>query len=206
MPSHFLGYVVQNEECMFQTKLDINPTTFDHAVTSIDTQSIAKENNIHGPGDKISLMNLVSAFNLEYRNAHTASNDAAYTIICPIRMTMSGKLPKVPGRSLQAVVNGLEQHSRSTRAMVGIPNYCTKCGSTNHRRPRCFRDIPYCDKCRKTGRVDAMKTHIMSLCTHRSALLGQGWEDVWATRRSRRRRHSRVRRRLTNLFTYMYTG
>jgi hypothetical protein len=137
-PVILLGHAVQNEERMFRTKLGISSTAFDNVVATIDTQTIANENSIHGPGDKIGLKVLVQAFNLEHRNPHTASNDAAHTIVCAVQMVMSGKLPNIPGRSLQAVVNGSERHSWSTTAMVGIPGYCTKCDSTVHRRPKCF--------------------------------------------------------------------
>tara|TARA_R110002003_G_scaffold180_6_gene14381 strand:+ start:7453 stop:8385 length:933 start_codon:yes stop_codon:yes gene_type:complete len=162
----FLGHAVGNEIEMLQQELGVDPSVISNVVAIIDTQDIAREKGIRGRGQKIGLGHLMDVCDVSFRDAHTAGNDAAYTIIGALQMVIEGKFPNSPNRTLQAVVDALELYSRGVWPQVGVLNYCTRCGNFDHSRPQCYGRIKRCERCLKSGHEKAAYTHITRLCTH----------------------------------------
>jgi DNA polymerase III alpha subunit (gram-positive type) len=110
----FLGHAVDNELHMPQQELGVDATVLDNVVAIVDTQTIANEQGVYGRGNKIGLENLINRYNVDFREGHTASNDAAYTVIAAMQMVMQTQILQAPKRSLQEVVNDLEVVSQET--------------------------------------------------------------------------------------------
>jgi hypothetical protein len=163
-PVVFLGHAVSNELQMLRD-LQVNPAVIESVVAIIDTQQIAREQGIRGRCHQIGLSPLMSHYDVDFRNGHTASNDAAYTIIGAVQMVMKDRF-KESKRSLQDVINDLEWWSREINPKVGITKHCTRCGKKSHNRPQCRGSIERCTKCLKAGKEKAAYTHITKFCTH----------------------------------------
>ncbi|KAI4635389.1 uncharacterized protein J4E87_000340 [Alternaria ethzedia] len=135
-PVIFLGHSVKNDLRMLQEELGIDPKFDSNVVAIIDTQKIANEQGIRGKGQKkgqqIALKTLIPHFGVEFRDGHTASNDAAYTIISAVQMVLKNSLPTDPARSLQDVVNDVSEDSKGTVVAFGVPRWCTECKVASH--------------------------------------------------------------------------
>jgi hypothetical protein len=164
-PVIFLGFALDNELHMLQQELGVDATVFDNVVTIVDTQTIANEQGVYGRGNKIGLEDLINRYNVDFRDGHTASNDAAYTVIAAMQMVMQTQLPQAPKRSLQEVVNDLEVVSQETNPGWYSHKYCTRCASTRHKRPDCRGDIKQCEKCLKADNAKMACTHVTKFCT-----------------------------------------
>jgi hypothetical protein len=131
-------------------------------VRVLDTQAMARSVRIPSRGYQISLATLISYYNFAYRDSHTASNDAAYTVITTIFMAVYGKATNVPKytKSVQKVVDDLEAHSvDETENQWEIIVFCTRCHRTNHFRAQwCARIC--CQKCRTAKRTKASYSHL----------------------------------------------
>jgi hypothetical protein len=150
---------------MPQQELGVDATVLDNVVAIVDTQTIANEQGVYGRGNKIGLENLINRYNVDFREGHTASNDAAYTVIAAMQMVMQTQILQAPKRSLQEVVNDLEVVSQETNPGWGIHKYCTHCASTRHKRSDCRGDIKRCEKCLKAGNAKMACTHVTEFCT-----------------------------------------
>jgi len=131
-PVIFLGHSVKNDLQMLQQDLGIDPRFDSNVVAIIDTQKIANEQGIRGKGQQIGLPPLIQHFGVEFRDGHTASNDAAYIIISAVQMVLKNSLPTDPTRSLQDVVNGVASDSKGTVVAFGVPRWCTECKVASH--------------------------------------------------------------------------
>ncbi|KAG9193543.1 hypothetical protein G6011_03578 [Alternaria panax] len=165
-PVIFLGHAVKNELQTLQHELGINPTVTDNVVAIIDTQKIAKEQGVHIRGEWISLADLMQNIDAEFRDGHTAGNDAAYTIIGALQMVMDG-FQTCTHRTLQRVVDDVVSYSKEVvPEEVGVAKYCTRCASNSHNQPQCRGSIKKCDRCLTAGKIPASNTHITKLCSH----------------------------------------
>lgn len=81
----------------------------------------------------------------EHRDAHTASNDAAMTIIAAVQLILGEayKGTKQP-YSLQDVVDGLEFESQGHIWTHGSDKFCFRCGSRGHMAETGGLDGGYC--------------------------------------------------------------
>jgi len=135
-PVIFLGHSVKNDLRMLQEELGIDPKFDSNVVAIIDTQKIANEQGIRRKGQQkgqqIALKSLIQHFGVEFRDGHTASNDAAYTIISAVQMVLKNSLPTDPTRSLQDVVDGVAKDSKGTVVAFGVPTWCTECKVASH--------------------------------------------------------------------------
>ncbi|KNG48300.1 hypothetical protein TW65_05209 [Stemphylium lycopersici] len=165
-PVIFLGHAVKNELQMLQDDLGVDPSVLSNVVAIIDTQTIAAEQGYRGRGDKIGLGPLMEQCGVEFKDGHTASNDAAYTVIGALHMVMKDRLPLGNERSLQDVVDDLGSYSAGVAPDVGVKKYCTRCASFQHNRPQCRGKIERCEKCLKAGHEKAAYTHVTKLCSH----------------------------------------
>jgi len=135
-PVIFLGHSVKNDLRMLQEELGIDPKFDSNVVAIIDTQKIANEQGIRRKGQQkgqqIALKSLIQHFGVEFRDGHTAGNDAAYTIISAVQMVLKNSLPTDPTRSLQDVVDGVAKDSKGTVVAFGVPRWCTECKVASH--------------------------------------------------------------------------
>jgi len=135
-PVIFLGHSVKNDLRMLQEELGIDPKFDSNVVAIIDTQKIANEQGIRRKGQQkgqqIALKSLIQHFGVEFRDGHTAGNDAAYTIISAVQMVLKNSLPTDPTRSLQDVVDGVAKDSKGAVVAFGVPRWCTECKVASH--------------------------------------------------------------------------
>lgn len=125
-PVIFPDHSVENNLQMLQQEFGIKPTFTTNVVAIIDTQKIANEQGIRGRGKQIGLAAFIQHFGVTFRDGHTASNDAAHTIISAVQMVLK-RLPNDPQRSLQDVVDGVAKDSKGTIVAFGVPRWCTEC-------------------------------------------------------------------------------
>jgi len=163
-PVILLGHAVDNDVDMLR-ELGVDPSVISNVVAIIDTQKIARTQGVHGRGDKIGLQALMEHYDVDFRDGHTAGNDAAYTMIGALQMVMKTELRDNTTRSLQEIVNDLEVFSKGFHPDIGIANHCTRCGRKDHNRTECYGRIERCKKCLKANKTAAAYTHITKLCT-----------------------------------------
>ncbi|KAF2870039.1 hypothetical protein BDV95DRAFT_595609 [Massariosphaeria phaeospora] len=164
-PVVFLGHAISNDLSMLNRAVGFNSSSLGTVVATIDTQDIANENGIRGAGDNIGLTSLAARFGFATRDAHTAGNDTAYTLIAAVQMALQDKLPEGV-KSMQKVIHDLADYSQmSSSSDFGIANFCTRCGQYgDHRRPEC-RERVRCAKCATAGRGKAIRTHTTAMCS-----------------------------------------
>jgi hypothetical protein len=134
-PVAVLGHSLKDDFLMLSRTLGVNPAVFDTVVKTIDTQHLCRETGFVNSRNQVGLSTLVSQADFEYRDAHTACNDAAMTLICAVQMVLPPHLKDPvasPDRSLQDIINNIEIVSRAQEWYWGSPNYCIRCGSRNH--------------------------------------------------------------------------
>jgi hypothetical protein len=171
-PVVVLGHALQNDFRMLSQTLSVNPAVFDTVVKTIDTQQLCRETGSWSSGNQAGLSTLVAQSGFAYRDAHTACNDAAMTLICAVQMVLPPTLKIADtGRSLQAVVNDTEMASQTQEWYWGTPNYCLHCGSHNHTHSRrggkrCLVKVrcEHCASSSKESRMRAAKSHATKHC------------------------------------------
>jgi hypothetical protein len=178
---------------MLSRTLSVNLAVFDTVVKIIDTQHLCRETGSVVSRNLTSLSTLVSQSGFAYRDAHTACNDAAMTLICAVQMVLPPHLKNSvasPDRSLQDIVDGIEVGSKTQEWYWGSPNYCIRCGSRNHthskstgHRCRVKVKCEHCAASSKESRMRAAKCHVTKHCVS-FALRGpeHGAEDEIAGR------------------------
>jgi hypothetical protein len=90
-PVVVLGHALHGDMAMLKSTLGFDAIALGTVVKIIDTQNLAKECEYapSGNGNQIGLGNLVAKCSFEYRDPHTASNDAAMTLISAVQMLLS---------------------------------------------------------------------------------------------------------------------
>lgn len=130
-PIVLLGHAIDNDVVKVERLLGF---TARNIVKQVDTQAIARQvGHWDHPHNQIGLQRLVGNMGFEFRDPHTASNDAAYTTISAIQLIID---PTFKGaaqpRALQSVINDLEQNSKHHFWLHGQEKYCFRCGSRGH--------------------------------------------------------------------------
>ncbi|PSN75525.1 hypothetical protein BS50DRAFT_479419 [Corynespora cassiicola Philippines] len=163
-PVFFMGHAVSNDLRMLQDSVGFDAAALGTVVATLDTQQIARDVGIRGRGHQIGLQTLAGFFGVQYRDPHTACNDAAYTIIAAVQMVLNNIPPS--DKSLQSVVEDLEVSSQAELTTWGISKYCTCCGQAGHLRFRCaLKDRLFCNRCAAAGRENAAHSHIDEMCS-----------------------------------------
>jgi hypothetical protein len=192
-PVVVLGHSLKNDFLMLSRTLGVNPALFDTVVKTIDTQHLCRETGLVSSRNPSSLSTLVSQSGFAYRDAHTACNDAAMTLICAVQMVLPTTLKDSvasPERSLQDIVDDIEVASRTQEWYWGSPNYCIRCSSRNHthskstgHRCRVKVKCEHCAASSKESRMRAARCHVTKHCVS-FALKGpeDGAKDVIAGR------------------------
>jgi hypothetical protein len=171
-PVVVLGHALSNDFRMLSQTIGVNAAVFDAVVKTIDTQQLCRETGSWHSGNQAGLETLVAQSGFAYRDAHTACNDAAMTLICAVQMVLPSTLKIADtGRSLQDVVDAIEVSSQTQEWYWGIPNYCSRCGSRNHKHSRrdgkrCLVKVR-CEHCANSSmesRMRAAKCHCTKHC------------------------------------------
>ena len=137
----------------------------------IDTQQLSRETGYWPTtGNPDSLAKLLPRCGFDYRNPHTASNDAAMTIICAIQMVLPTHLKSenATGKSLQNIIDDIEVASKYQDWTWGTNKYCVRCGGYGHtkanfRGRQCYLKV----KCAHCA-VSQLDRHQKAAGTHRT--------------------------------------
>ena len=185
-PVVVMGHSLKDDFNMLSRTLGVRPAVFETVVKTIDTQHLCRETGYWPSRSQAGLSTLVSACNFQYRDAHTASNDAAMTLICAVQMVLPPHLkskvtydtPDISSRSLQDVIDDIEVASQYQDWAWGTDKYCIRCGERGHTRgayndmggrkkPRpCFTKIRcvHCAGSKDEKRVKAAGSHVAKNC------------------------------------------
>ncbi|KAF1969974.1 hypothetical protein BU23DRAFT_512196, partial [Bimuria novae-zelandiae CBS 107.79] len=112
-PIVLLGHALDNDIDKMKKLLNFNAELRGNLVKQIDTQVIAKDvGHWDHPVNQIGLQRLVNNMGFEYRDSHTASNDAAMTTIAAIQLVLDDRYkdPKQL-KKLQEVIDETEYRS-----------------------------------------------------------------------------------------------
>lgn len=147
-------------------------------VAAIDTQPLAKATRTWcdpaAPSNDVGLETLTRALGFEHRDAHTACNDAARTVMCAVLMVLPGSCKEKgeEGMAMQDVAWRIEEGSRE-RAVPewGSGEVCTRCGGRDHggNKGEVCRVEVWCAACRRYDSEEADEcwtTHIEQYCPH----------------------------------------
>jgi hypothetical protein len=178
-PIVLMGHALKGDLRMLSDTLGIRATAFDTVVKTIDTQNLCRETGYWHSRQQPSLSALVGRCGFEYRNAHTACNDTAMTLICGIQMVLPAHLKpdadteqyEIDSRALQEVVDAIEQCSKGQNWNWGVELYCTRCAHRGHTRDRyrgrhCYAPVKceYCAASSLEKRIRAAKSHTTKNC------------------------------------------
>ncbi|KAG9193755.1 hypothetical protein G6011_03790 [Alternaria panax] len=171
-PIVVLGHALNGDMAMLRSTLDFDAMALGTVVKIIDTQCLAKECG-YAPsinGNQIGLGNLVAKCGFEYRDPHTASNDAAMTLISAVQMLLPPELKPNDG-GLQKVVDDIEAAGKHQQWNWGNAQYCLRCGKfghtkDNYRNKRCFAKVKctHCAASQVAKRKQAAGTHRTECC------------------------------------------
>jgi hypothetical protein len=170
-PVVVMGHALFGDIDMLSSTLDFHAMGMGTVVKIIDTQQIAKECGYDSwGGNRIGLGKLVEICRFNYRNAHTASNDAAMTLIAGVQMVLPSELKPDHG-SLQEIVDKIEVASQQQEWGWGSELFCLRCGQYGHtkvdyRGKRCYAKVN-CTHCAASWvekRNQAKGTHMTERC------------------------------------------
>jgi hypothetical protein len=179
-PIILIGHDVQNEVDHINSAFGIDLHQYGTIVKVIDTQVMAHDAGIKSTkGPKISLGDLLTHFNINFGNLHTAGNDAAGTLMAAILIAFQdflypnrqyGKPPAIEqGRNIHDVIDRAMQIGKSLpQPSFGRPYYCTRCGCCNHFRTGCIARV-VCTLCRDSKVKQLYNnhdTHMTSRCIY----------------------------------------
>lgn len=119
----------------------------------------------------------------QYRDPHTACNDAAMTLFCAIQMVLPAHLKPANGedgknpytaleiRSLQDIIDDIEVSSKSQAWSFGTDKFCIRCGRKSHlhfvsKKQKCSFKVKYehCAVSQKEDLQKAARVHITKNC------------------------------------------
>ncbi|KAI4941356.1 hypothetical protein J4E91_010801 [Alternaria rosae] len=171
-PVVVMGHALQGDMAMLNSTLGFNAMAPGTVVKVIDTQYLAKECGYDSwGGNKIGLSSLVGMCAFSYRDAHTASNDAAMTLIAAVQMVLPSDFKPEDGGYLQEVVDTIELLSQAQEWGWGSDLFCLRCGKYGHTKEnycgkRCYAKVK-CDHCASSPsdkRKQAKGTHMTERC------------------------------------------
>ncbi|KAF1828495.1 hypothetical protein BDW02DRAFT_615400 [Decorospora gaudefroyi] len=160
-PVVVMGHALNGDISMLKNTLGFN---------SASLGSVVKCGYAARSHNQIGLRNLVGSCGFSYRDPHTASNDAAMTLICALQMILPAAL-KPSSTPLQRVVDEVELASRAQKWTWGNDMYCLRCGEYGHtknnfRGRRCSKKIccMHCRNAKVEKRIKAASTHRTECC------------------------------------------
>jgi hypothetical protein len=190
-PVVLLGHALGNDVDKVTKLLQWSPRAKGNLVKEIDTQVIARDvGHWSHKVNEIGLQRLVGNMGFQHRDGHTASNDAAMTIICAVQLILDGAYKgNTQPYSLQDVVDNTELRSQKDDWYYGVAEYCFRCGGRDHMEEtggddggRCRRPV-FCDWCyTKRPQAKAHYGHRTAACVMKA------YETSNCTRPGRRHR------------------
>ncbi|KAJ4299004.1 hypothetical protein N0V90_004248 [Kalmusia sp. IMI 367209] len=167
-PVIVLGHALGGDTEKLQKLLTFSTNRLGNVVKACDTQAMVRELGFWSDRNQVGLQRLIFELGFEYRDAHTASNDAAMTMIAAILLVLesNGHSEK---KELQDVIDGVEAASQYHEWFHGSDKYCTRCHSPGHNVKNrgdgqpCKKYVR-CEHCREAGRHEAQHGHDTSDC------------------------------------------
>ncbi|OAL44671.1 hypothetical protein IQ07DRAFT_648888 [Pyrenochaeta sp. DS3sAY3a] len=170
-PIVLIGHATHHDSEHCRAGLGYDWTQHGTIVKSIDTQPLAKATRTWISPDKqrvdIGLARLTKILGFEHRDAHTACNDAARTVLSAVQMVLPRACRTGQSCSMQAVALRVEQFSRDAFASSwGTRWCCTRCGGRDHNRSACTVSV-HCRACQQFGcGAKDVVGHIEQYCPH----------------------------------------
>jgi hypothetical protein len=169
-PVVVMGHALKGDLDMLSSTLGVDAAVFDTVVKTIDTQHLCREAGWWNSRDQAGLRTLVADAGFSYRDPHTASNDAAMTLICAVQMVLP-RSGADSARSLQDVVDEVEVASQSEPWHWGNELYCVRCGEYGHvqnekKGLKCRNKVrcTYCAASSMQNRKKAANSYIAKHC------------------------------------------
>jgi len=172
-PVIMLGHALGGDLDKLQNTLGWNPHSLGNIVKVLDTQQIIRDVGWWDKRDQIGLPAIVARCSFTYRNAHTASNDAAMTTIAAIQMALPNAKAWKEGdnmKPIQDVIDEVEAQSQKHNWTWGSQKSCLRCGSRDHMKEDpntggfLCRAPVRCEHCIAEGRHTASFSHVTERC------------------------------------------
>jgi hypothetical protein len=175
-PVILMGHALGGDLDKLQNTINWNPQSLGNVVKIIDTQKIIREIGWWNEKDQAGLPAIVHRCSFTYRNAHTASNDAAMTTIAAIQMVLPGakKWENPEGTkndAIQDIIDKLEAESvEKGDWSFGSDKFCLRCGSRTHMQDddsfagKTCRERVRCEHCIAAGRFGPSFSHTTERC------------------------------------------
>jgi hypothetical protein len=166
-PIIILGHAIAHDRDHLNNKdLGLDIDSLGTIIRYIDTQDMVRDIGCWWNGvDNIGLRSLVEKLGFAHSDAHTASNDAARTMMCAILMALPRAARGRCARSMQQVASELEAWSQKHFVSLGgSARYCSKCSSTVHNTGSCDATGLQCRECLSRGLSQEATTHVELHC------------------------------------------
>lgn len=167
-PVIVLGHALGGDTEKLYKLLSFSTDRLGNVVKECDTQTMVRELGFWTDRNQIGLQRLIFELGFEYRDAHTASNDAAMTTIAAILLVLENN-GFSEEKNLQEVIDGVEAASQGHDWFHGSDKYCTRCHAVDHvvnnrgDGQSCRKHV-HCTHCRAAGRGNAQWGHSTADC------------------------------------------
>lgn len=182
-PVVVVGHALSNDFSTLSRTLGIRADIFKTVVRTIDTQNLCVQTGIWRSRNQAGLASLAYMSGFQYRDPHTACNDAAMTLFCAIQMVLPAHLKPADEEdgenpdtalgihSLQDIIDDIEISSKSQAWSFGTDKFCIRCGRKGHlhfvsKKQKCSFKVK-CEHCaisQKENRQKAATGHITKNC------------------------------------------
>ncbi|KAJ4336832.1 hypothetical protein N0V95_008498 [Ascochyta clinopodiicola] len=169
-PIVVLGHALHNDLPKLLPLVGFDYLKSGNVVKQIDTQDLARSTGYWSghSGQPVGLKNLVkNIVRFEYRDEHTACNDIGMTVVAAVQMVLPAQFKTAQNKSLQEVVDHIEQTSKKTKWSHGSSTYCLRCNKRGHLKKHCRASIKPCKHCTNSGvesRQSAARGHESHKC------------------------------------------
>lgn len=171
-PVVLIGHALKNDFSALSRALGVHTAVFENVVSTIDTQELCRSTGFWSSRNQAGLSSLVRMSGFEYRDAHTACNDAAMTLFCAVQMVLPEDMKPAAGagvRSLQNVIDDIERSSRRQDWDFGTDKFCIRCGCIGHLdvvsgKKRCRVKCEHCAASKDKKRQGASGSHRTKNC------------------------------------------
>lgn len=132
-PVVLLGHALSGDIAKLTSELAFEADAYGQVVKEVDTQIIARELDYWvTPRDQVGLKHLVPRLGFEYRDAHTACNDAAMSLIAAILLVLPSRYFPTKGSGLQQMIDDVEKRSKGNPFNYGYKEFCFRCQTPGH--------------------------------------------------------------------------
>lgn len=195
-PVILVGHALRHDlENVNKEGLEYNFTKYPTIVAKVDTQPLARQTKVWIPQDdmktnEIGLRVLIEEkIGFLHLDDHTASNDAARTMMCGIWMCLPPAFTSSQSQTMQQVANDVEKHSSLySEAPYGSVHCCVKCGGRDHSAAVCSA-VVQCAACYRfdsgPNRDENVASHVETYCPHVAVFKAwaRRYRDAWLKNR-----------------------